>query len=300
MSVTVKDVLKLELFKNSKILAGNNGLNRIVNRASVFDCPIEENRDRIVLKEGDFFLTNFFFLKDSLEYALYAINFLDSCNCSCLCVTSEYVEYFSDELIKHCNKINFPVITIDYTVSYGDVIKSISYLIIDHQRNCLAEMQLINLLSTSNSIQCQKFLTDINPHFLEYITVIYCYSSEPNYKFDTDFINLINQNKINSCIPYKNGLLIITSYNKSYINSIDSIINYFINIIKNNINKSIIGISNNFINLINAKEAISQAILCCTSSSLCNNSIVRYSSLGALSLLFSFKDTNEAKILYKI
>lgn len=52
MGISVQDALNLDIFKNSKVLAGHKGLSRIINRVSVFDCPIEVNRDRMVLKEG--------------------------------------------------------------------------------------------------------------------------------------------------------------------------------------------------------------------------------------------------------
>ncbi|WP_373599738.1 PucR family transcriptional regulator ligand-binding domain-containing protein [Paraclostridium bifermentans] len=100
MGITVREALKLDIFKNSKILAGSKGLDRVINRVSVFDCPIQVDRDKIVLKEGDFFVSNFFPFKDDENYALYALDFINSCGCACFCVTNEYIDSFTENLIK--------------------------------------------------------------------------------------------------------------------------------------------------------------------------------------------------------
>lgn len=298
MGILVKDLFKLDLFKESQIMAGHNGLNRIINRVSVFDCPIQESRDKVVLQEGDFFITNFFFFKKSIEYGIYAINFLDSCRCSGLCITSEYLEYFSEELINHCNKINFPILTIDSSISYGDIIKDVSYLLFKNQKNYLLETQLVNLMNTYSVLESNKILNTINPHFLDHVTAIYFYSTNNYYNYSSDFLNLLNQNKNNICISYKNGFILLISYCKDDLKSINSTISYYSDIIKDNVEKYMIGISNNSINLVDTRIAISQAILCLTSMNKKSLSIIQYKELGIIPLLFSYKDTPEIKNYY--
>lgn len=100
MGISVRDVLNLDIFKNSKVIAGKGGLDRIINRVSVFDCPIEVNRDKLVLKDGDFFISNFFPFKDDENYALYALEFINSYGCSCFCITNEYLDSFTQNLIE--------------------------------------------------------------------------------------------------------------------------------------------------------------------------------------------------------
>jgi purine catabolism regulator len=298
MSITVKDVLQLDLFRNTKVLAGKDGLNRIVNRVSVFDCPIQIERDLIVLKEGDFFVSNFYFWKDDYDEAIFAIDFLNSRKCSCLCITSEYLEYFSEEMAEHCNKINFPILTIDYSVSYGDIMKSVYLLMVEDQRNIIHEMQLINLIKTKDTLEINKIINEINPHFLGYVTTIYCYSNDPNFKFSKHFRNTVNESKQNFCIPYKNGIIIILTYNNMTDSKITSYVNYYLELIKSNIKDYIVGISNNSINLIDIQESISQAVLSCTSRTIKSDSIVFYGNLGSFSLLLSFKDTPVIKSIY--
>ncbi|MGX8128351.1 PucR family transcriptional regulator ligand-binding domain-containing protein [Clostridioides difficile] len=298
MPITVKDVLKLDLFSDSRILAGKNGLNRVVSRVSVFDCPIQIERDKMVLKSGDFFVSNFYPWKDNLDDAIYALSFMDSLNCSCLCITDEYIESFSHELIQHCNNLNFPILTINYSISYGDIMKHIYLLMIEEDKYNILEMQLTNLIKERDSVEIQKITKEINPHLLDNLTIIYCYSNNSDYKFDSNFFRVINSSKTNFTMPYKNGLIIILSYSSSYSSKINSMLNYFINLIKDNVENYVIGISNNFIHISNIQEAISQAILSCTSTKLENNTIIHYKNLGSLSLLLYLKDTPEIKSIY--
>ena len=296
MGILVKDLLKLDIFKDSNVIAGDNGLNRIINRVSVFDCPIEERRDKLVLKEGDFFISNFYFFKQSLEYGIYTINFLNSCKCSGLCITNEYLDYFSEDLIDYCNKINFPILTIDYSTSYSDIIRDVSYLIFKNEKNYMLELQISNLMNTYSVVDSKRILNTINPHFLDKLTSIYFYSNQTKFEYSSDFFSFLNQSKNNLCIPYKNGFILLISYNSN--NNIDSTITYYCDIIKDNVNKYMIGISNNYIDLIDAKTAISQSVLCSTSINMKESCIVYYKDLGIIPILFNNKDTSEIKLFY--
>lgn len=298
MSITVKDVLQLDLFKDTKVLAGKNGLDRIVNRVSVFDCPIQIERDLIVLKEGDFFVSNFYFWKDDFKEAIFAIDFLDSRKCCCLCITSEYLEYFTEEMMEHCNKINFPILTIDYSISYGDIMKSVYLLMVEDQKNIILEMQLMNLLKTKDSIEISKIINEMNPHFANFMTAIYCYSNDSKFKFSNHLINTINESKQNFCIPYKKGLIIFITYNSMPTKKINSLLDYYLNLLKENVDDYIVGISDNMIALMNMQESVNQALLSCTSRTLNSETIVRYGDLGSFSLLLSFKDTPVIKSIY--
>lgn len=294
MGILVRDILKLDIFKESKLIAGKNGLNNTINRVSVFDCPIHEQRDRLVLKDGDFFITNFFAFKESLEYSIYAINFLKSCNSSGLCITNEYLDFFTQDLIHHCNKINFPVITMDYSVSYGDIIRDISYLIYKNKDFQMHELLLDDLINCNSVIETKKILNSINPHFYDYTTVLYFHAKDIN----NNLLPILNINKENICIPYKNGYIFIISYFETNSTNIDSLVSYFIETIRNNSKDFTIGVSNNSKNLVDAKDAINQAVICATSINFTNEDVVYYSNLGIMPLLHAFKHTSEAKNFY--
>lgn len=299
MGITVKDALLLDIFKDSKILAGKKGLDRIINRVSVFDCPIQIDRDQVVLKEGDFFISNFFPFKDNEEYALYALEFINSCGCSCFCITTEYIDSFTQKLIDVCNEMNFPIISIDFTISYGDIINSIMEMILENQRNIITEMRISSLLDDKvTPVEMKSILKYINPHFLKYITCIYCYSNDDSYKFNINLINVLNRSKHNSCIPYKGGILVIISENFIPQPKLSSMLDFITYELKNNVKDYVIGISNSLMDISLCNISINQALIASTSSHMCSNVMINYSSMGIESLLISFKDFIESKDLY--
>lgn len=299
MGISVRDALNLDIFKNSKVIAGHKGLDRIINRVSVFDCPIEVNRDKLVLKEGDFFISNFFPFKDNEDYALYALNFINSCGCACFCITNEYLNSFTQKLIEVWNNINFPIVTIDYTTSYGDIMNEIMSLILENQKNIILEMRISSLLENnlSNS-DIHNTLKAINYSFLKYVTAIYCSSDNIDGKCNKNLIDLLSKNKATTCIPFKNGLLLLITYNNISKSELNKILDFYINNIKCNINDVIIGISDNYIPIASCKNAINQALVSSSSYSISNERIVKYSSLGTYSLLMCCKDFEESKELY--
>ena len=299
MGITVRDVLKLEIFKNSKVLAGHKGLDRVINRVSVFDCPIQIDRDKIVLKEGDFFISNFFPFKDDEDYALYSLNFINSCGCSCFCITNEYLDSFTEKLISAWDDINLPIVTIDYTTSYGDIMNAIMSLILERQRDTIMEMKISALLENNLPLnEIHSTLNYINYYFLKYVTAIYCCSSDLDYKFDKNLIDLLSKNRSNICIPYKKGLLILITYNDTNKSELSKTINFYINQLKENVLNYIVGVSDNNIPIVECKNAVNQALLSSRSYHLATNSVVSYTSLGIYSVLITFKDFQEVKELY--
>ncbi|WP_270519962.1 helix-turn-helix domain-containing protein, partial [Paraclostridium sordellii] len=104
--------------------------------------------------------------------------------------------------------------------------------------------------------------------------------------------------KFTSCINFKNGLLILITYNDINRSKVNKTIEFYIDLLKDNVTDYIIGVSDNYIPMTSCKNAINQALLSCKSYSLNNNSIIHYSSLGIYSLMINFKDFDEFRELY--
>lgn len=297
MGISVRDMLTLDIFKNSDILAGEKGLSRVINRVSVFDCPVQVERDRLVLKEGDFFISNFYSFKDDEDYAIYSLEFINSCGCSCFCITNEHVDCFSDKLIKLCDELEFPIITIDYTTSYGDIMTAVMEMILEDQKNLVLDMNISSILYNNLSIsELKNTLNYMNPHFEDFISVIYCHSHNYEYTFDRTIISSLNKNKRNFACSYKGGLIIFVTYPKD--SNAQTYVDYALSQLKIYVKDYVIGVSNSYVDINLCKNAINQALLCSTSHNTRTNTIVNYSQLGMYSLLLQFKDLDEFKTLY--
>lgn len=195
--------------------------------------------------------------------------------------------------------MNFPIVTIDYTTSYGDIMNDIMSLILEKQRAIILEMKIASLLTNNlSSNDIRSTLNYINYYFLKFTTAIYCTSNKLDYNFDNNLINLLSKSKFTSCINFKNGLLILITYNDINRCKVNKTIEFYIDLLKDNVPDYIIGVSDNYIPMTSCKNAINQALLSCKSYSLNNNSIIHYSSLGIYSLMINFKDFDEFRELY--
>ncbi|MEG2869722.1 MAG: helix-turn-helix domain-containing protein [Terrisporobacter sp.] len=195
--------------------------------------------------------------------------------------------------------MNLPIVTIDYTTSYGDIMNSIMSLILEKQKFTILEMKISALLDNNLSLSdIHATLNYINYYFSKYVTAIYCTSDNFDYKFDTNLINLISKSKFTSCIPFKKGLLILITYNNIDKSELQKTIEFYTNLLEINVNDYIIGVSDNFIPITSCKNAINQALLSCKFNTVTNKSIIHYTSLGIYSLIINFKDFDELKELY--
>ncbi|MEG1132627.1 MAG: helix-turn-helix domain-containing protein [Romboutsia sp.] len=192
-----------------------------------------------------------------------------------------------------------PIVTIDYTTSYGDIMNAIMSLILERQRDTIMEMKISALLENNLPLnEIHSTLNYINYYFLKYVTAIYCCSSDLDYKFDRNLIDLLSKNRSNICIPYKKGLLILITYNNTNKSELSKTINFYINQLKENVLNYIVGVSDNNIPIVECKNAVNQALLSSRSYHLATNSVISYTSLGIYSVLITFKDFQEVKELY--
>ncbi len=61
MGLTVKDILKLSLLKEANVIAGKDGLNRLVKSVSFMEAPDSMNW----IMEYDFLITNAYLIKNN-------------------------------------------------------------------------------------------------------------------------------------------------------------------------------------------------------------------------------------------
>lgn len=155
MSVKVKDVLNLSIFKNNDtgVVAGKDGLNRIIRRVSVFDCPIGNDVvSKNIVGMGDFFVTSLFVVKNNLKEMIKLFEIIISAEASGICVINEFIHNFPKQIIQLANENSFPVFLIDSDIPYGDIIKDIMELIIKDKEDTINEMKIKEILVTDNYV----------------------------------------------------------------------------------------------------------------------------------------------------
>ncbi|PKM82888.1 MAG: hypothetical protein CVU89_01775 [Firmicutes bacterium HGW-Firmicutes-14] len=125
--ITVKDILASPLFRNAKLVAGANGVDRVITWVHILEKihQVKEsiNGQELILSTGVGFSNK-----------KLAINFLEQLierNVSCLCI--ELVTYFTkipDEMIKIANDNQFPLIVFNEFVRFIDITRELQTMMI--------------------------------------------------------------------------------------------------------------------------------------------------------------------------
>ncbi|HKM28679.1 MAG TPA: PucR family transcriptional regulator ligand-binding domain-containing protein, partial [Anaerovoracaceae bacterium] len=128
MSITVKDVLQLDVMKNFKVIAGEGGLNRPVQETEILDFEFAENVDseRAKIFNGkSVMLSSLLFAKDKPELILDAVKKLDSLHVSCLAYKPVIFKELPYEVLEYANRVNFPIMKFGDDEFFEDVILSV-------------------------------------------------------------------------------------------------------------------------------------------------------------------------------
>ncbi len=123
MGITVKEALKIKPLTLGQVIAGQNGLNRIIESVSVLEIPKETKW----FKGGELQISAFYTIANDVESQLEVIHNLNKSNCSglILCHIGHWLESVPKKLIELANKINFPIITVPEHIAYIDIITPI-------------------------------------------------------------------------------------------------------------------------------------------------------------------------------
>lgn len=137
--VLIRDVLKMKPLENSKILAGEAGLDRVVTRVNVMADPDVLN----FVDEGEFLLTTSYFFKTTqLEEQL---NLIRECHAKKLSgigiKVRPHLERLPDEIIDFANRMSFPIVELDYTISFTEIMTPVFQEIFERQSNVLRKVE---------------------------------------------------------------------------------------------------------------------------------------------------------------
>jgi purine catabolism regulator len=124
VNIHVRELLETSLFKSSQVLAGENGLERIVTSATVIDTP-----DAVRwLKGNELILTTAYSIKGDAAAQEKLIEDLVDCGSAALAVKLRHLGSLPDNLKKRADELSLPIISIEEKHSWLDVINYIRTL----------------------------------------------------------------------------------------------------------------------------------------------------------------------------
>jgi len=140
--IEVREVLEKKLFKNSNVLAGENGLsNRIIKVNVLVDPDILK-----FVKEGEFLLTTaYYFTTTTLDEQKKLINELAHHKLSGIGIkVKPHLKEMPKEIIDLANEVNLPLIEIDHEISFTDVMALLYSDIFDQQSHVIRKVEKVH------------------------------------------------------------------------------------------------------------------------------------------------------------
>ena len=298
MSVTVKDVLSLDLFNNAIVVAGKNGLNNEVKRINFTDCPFPDDiLDCGLVEKGDLFINSLYIAKEDDEKLLEFFKYFVICESAGTFIITEFLSSLPQNIIDFCNKYNLPAVFVDPKVPYATIIKDTMEMVLVDQWNTINEMKVDKLLDKNiTKDEIIKLARFLNKNFKKYYACAFINLSS----LSADKIKLINSilknNQDFNIITYNSGIFIIINFDK--IRTFDTVIPYIESIVNNYISKYKIGVSNIFSDIEKFDECIHQSLSAYDISHIINNTTVYYKNLNIYKLLYPIKDNDYLKDFY--
>ena len=154
MPLTVQDTIEFDIFQNSKLIAGTNGLQREVTGIMVMEAPDIEHWG----KSGEIILTSFFALRDFSDAQtkeffakVYKIGIA-----AIIVKMERLVQLIPDNFIEECNKYNIPLIKIPKETKYEEIITKVMETLINKNKILLDYYYDINQQYTKMALDEPK------------------------------------------------------------------------------------------------------------------------------------------------
>ncbi|MDD4615410.1 MAG: PucR family transcriptional regulator [Caldisericia bacterium] len=301
MSVTIQNLLLIDLFKDAEIVAGKSGLNNEIGRINFADCPMPENiRDEALsglIKKGDLFINSFYIVKENEEELYNFVKTYIDCECSGTFVITEYISKLPKKVIDLCNANNFPVVFIDSDIPYADIIKTTMEMILIDKSETIHEMKLEKILENDAS---KEFIIstahDIIKSFKTYYASFYTKLDDFDVTRKQIFLSNIKNIKGIEPVIYKNGIFLLMNFDSS--SSLDIYYNQIKPILRKFIADHHIGISNDFTEIECFNDCLKQSVLAYEVSHILDSEKIYYKDVHVYKILHPFKNSKVLKDFY--
>ena len=159
MLATVADILKVEPISMGRLVAGGNGLNRVVRGVTVLEVSwIEIPEGQVFTHAGDIVVSSMYSVMNSVDEQIRTVRMIKEQEASalCLCHLGMVIKELSPRLIDECNRLALPLIVMPTNLSYSAIITVVSQLVLSQENEALGSKMkmydsIIDMLLPKNS-----------------------------------------------------------------------------------------------------------------------------------------------------
>jgi hypothetical protein len=223
MDITLEEALELEILNGFKVIAGKKGLSNKITHVAVWDYEtgdlIAENFSR-----GDFALSTLVAIKDNIEELYDIVERMIAVGISCLAIKDIYFKSIPVEVIKLADKEHFPIMMFSDTFT-EDVIVFVDKAINEKKEYENLALKIDNILFNDlNDLSIKKIARKINMNFKEKNIVAFCKKKSNKSIGIKNFSDKEMEEVFSKAIPYKEGYILINTFDDADQKEIDKII----------------------------------------------------------------------------
>lgn len=296
MGISVHEALSFNGLCEARVLAGENGMDRVIKRVSVLECPDYDDY-QVLLREGDFFLTSFYAVKDSAAAVDNIIKILVEKRSSGLCIIDAYLDSITPEIKAFADEVSYPVLLISRDVPYADIITDIMDAIIQSKDNTILEMKINEILQSGRDAESvAKLAREINPSFKRNLVAVYCKANKGSIKKLASIKSDLESRDTCAAVEYRKGMLVIMSFEENNPKFINARLQDLIKNIEFYDIHLKLGVSNVYAGLQNFGMCINEAIFACEAGhKLIDKNVISYNNLGVYKFLLPLQNRPELK-----
>lgn len=214
--IQVRELLKMPLFQNFKLIAGENGLEQQLSNVVILEYE-SVNNSYYVFNQGDFILTSLFFAVNDPDAIVTALRHVIDRNIAGIAIKTVFFTDIPMEIKKYAYEKRVPIFTFN-DVYMEDLILCVNNFLKLKQQFLVNESHINKLVNTISSPDIiQNIVKQINPLFFPNVTVAYITPKDEasNIEFTSYFYELFYKNYTSaisthySFIKYKSGMLIL-------------------------------------------------------------------------------------------
>ncbi len=297
MFITVSDALKLPSFQNAQVIAGSGGLDRKIYRISVVELPefpidyeIAGTTNQL-FANGDFFISSMYAIKDTPELLLDTIKLYQQFNSSGLVLFQHFFQVLP-EAIHYANEVNYPLITLEKTIPYADVISDVMKAIFTQQFNSTSVMLIDQILENDYDVEkLERLAYTLNPNFQRNLVAFHVRLDNAITTKNNVIANSISNDHHIIAMNYHHTILGFYTHEKPIRLEQEEYLSKSISqLISKYTPKHHIGISNVQEGPRYLKKCIEQAMIASRTSLIKGSTVEHYSRIGSYKLLLQMKN----------
>lgn len=297
MAVTVRDLLKTDLMKDFKVIAGAGGLDQSIKGTEILDfefTPGKQGYENRLFTGGTLVLSSLMFARNDPSLITEALKGLKFYGCRALAYRTVFIDRLPEDAVRYAEENNFPLLEFGGSAYFEDIIIAVGKL-------CSASLQIDRSVPVIRRMlhrplsgeEREQALSVLNPHFRPYLR---CYalripkSDEDRVKKQMAFSRKPSRVENSAFSGWCDGLFfVLSSFDHeeegAVTGGMDPLAEDAVSFMGIDTRKAVIGASEVFRLRDGVDRGIRQAFWCCILADVRMEKQRNYDSLGIYKLL---------------